>query len=236
MTWRAILLDLMGTLIAYGDQEAGMRTARDGLYQALVGAGAMIPPEQFNEDWGTRLFAPLALGEDICETPFLSKIRRLCGWYDLPLGDEMVERAATACLATWDSSIYLPEDTMSAVNRLRLKYKLALVSNFDHPPFVWKLLRNTGLVEVLDPVIISGEVGVDKPDPRIFHLALEALGCAAEEAVFVGDSLEADIAGSRAVGCRPVLIDRERRHIGYAGERIDNLLELTALLDHGSGE
>jgi putative hydrolase of the HAD superfamily len=232
MTLRGILLDLFGTLIAYGDQEAGMRASRDGLYYALVEAGAMIPVEQFNVDWDTRLFSPLAPHEDICDTPFMSKIRRLCGWYGLSLDEATMEGAATACLASWDSSIYLPEDTMPALSQLRPKVGLALVSNFDHPPFARKLLASTGLVEVLDPIIISGEVKVDKPDPRIFHLALERLGCSAEETLFVGDSLEADIAGSRAVGCRPVLIDRERRHADYGGERIETLLELVALLDY----
>ncbi len=233
MAYRAILLDLFGTLIAYGDQEAGMRASRDGLYAALVQAGATIPVEQFNADWDTRLFAPLAPHEDVCSTTFVSKIRRLCGWYGLPLAEATVERAAMACLASWDSSIYLPEDTWPALKQLEHKYSLALVSNFDHPPFARKLLNSTGLADLLDPIIISGEVKVDKPDPRIFRLALDTLGYSAQETLFVGDSLDADIAGSRAVGCCPVLIDRERRHMDYAGERVENLLELVALLDGG---
>lgn len=236
MPYRAILLDLFGTLIAYGGEEAGMRAARDGMYNALVDSGAMILYDQFSQDWETRLFSPLALAEDVCETTFLSKIRRLCGWYGLSLEDETMSKVATACLATWDSSMYLPEDTMPALRSLRPGFELALVSNFDHPPFARKLLVSTGLAEILDPMIISGEVKVDKPDPRIFHLALEALGCAPEETLFVGDSLAADIAGARAVGCRPVLIDRERRHMDYTGERIENLFELAALLDCGSEE
>jgi len=200
MALRAILLDLFGTLIAYGGEEAGMRAARDGMYKALESSGATIPRDQFNQDWETRLFAPLALGEDICETTFMSKIRRLCKWYGLSLGKETVRKVATACLATWDSSMYLPEDTMPALTVLRSRFRLALVSNFDHPPFARKLLVSTGLAEMLDHIIISGEVKVDKPDPRIFRLALDALGCSAEETLFVGDSLDADIAGSRAVG------------------------------------
>ena len=51
---------------------------------------------------------------------------------------------------------------------------------------------------------MSEEAGVSKPDPRIFRIALERLGCAAGEAVMVGDSWSADIVGARAAGIRAI--------------------------------
>ncbi len=65
-----------------------------------------------------------------------------------------------------------------------------------------------GFGPLLDAVIISDEVGVAKPDPRIFGLALEALGCEAGETVMVGDAWETDIAGARAAGIRPLWFNR----------------------------
>jgi HAD superfamily hydrolase (TIGR01549 family) len=61
-----------------------------------------------------------------------------------------------------------------------------------------------GLRPYLSAVVISEAVGFQKPDPRIFWLALEQLECAPGEAVVVGDSWETDISGARAAGIAPV--------------------------------
>ena len=68
-----------------------------------------------------------------------------------------------------------------------------------------------------DAVVVSGDVGVKKPDPAIFAPALEQTGLATDEALFVGDSPEDDVAGARAAGLRPVLI---RRALGGAGSPV----------------
>ena len=72
-------------------------------------------------------------------------------------------------------------------------------------------LAGSQLVGLLDVIIISEEIGFRKPAPEIFHAALEALHCRAEEVVLVGDSEQTDIQGAKAAGMFPVL----RR---YAGE------------------
>jgi len=66
-------------------------------------------------------------------------------------------------------------------------------------------LASSGLLALLDVVVISEEAGFKKPDPRIFHIALDSLHCAAEEVMFVGDSEETDIRGAKAVGMIAVL-------------------------------
>ena len=63
---------------------------------------------------------------------------------------------------------------------------------------------------MLDAVIVSERAGVSKPDPRIFAIALEELDVRPEEAVMVGDSWKADIAGARAAGLRPVWFNPRR--------------------------
>ena len=77
----------------------------------------------------------------------------------------------------------------------------------------------------------SAEVGVRKPDPGIFEAALAAVQCRPERAIFVGDSLEIDIAGGRAAGIRSVLIDRAASSSDPGGvERIFTLDNLPALM------
>jgi putative hydrolase of the HAD superfamily len=69
-------------------------------------------------------------------------------------------------------------------------------------------LRCCGLEPHVDVLVVSGETGISKPDPRIFEIALEELGCLADESVMVGDSWDADIAGAIAAGIRPIWFSR----------------------------
>jgi putative hydrolase of the HAD superfamily len=83
--------------------------------------------------------------------------------------------------------------------------KTGLVSNSMDPP--WILLRDLEeqeLAERLDATVFSSEIGLRKPRPEIFLLALERLGVAAEHSLFVGDRLDADVRGARGVGMRTV--------------------------------
>ncbi|QEC50631.1 HAD family hydrolase [Baekduia soli] len=87
---------------------------------------------------------------------------------------------------------------------------LVVVSNWDVS--LHEALATTGLAPLVDAAISSAEAGAAKPDPAIFARALElAGGVAPERALHVGDSVEADVAGARAAGIAPVLVDRTGR-------------------------
>ena len=66
-----------------------------------------------------------------------------------------------------------------------------------------------GLADELDGVVTSAAVGARKPDPRLFEAALEVAGCAADEALHVGDTPTEDVEGAKAAGIRALLIDRD---------------------------
>jgi putative hydrolase of the HAD superfamily len=81
----------------------------------------------------------------------------------------------------------------------------------------------------VDAIVDSRSHGRVKPHPTIFQAALAVLAVAAEDAVMVGDSLEEDIEGARALGMRAILIDREERHPDV-DERLTDLYGLPAAL------
>jgi putative hydrolase of the HAD superfamily len=85
--------------------------------------------------------------------------------------------------------------------------RLVVVSNWDCS--LPRVLDSCGLGEMLDGTITSAEAGARKPDPAIFERALELAGCAADEALHVGDTADEDVAGARAAGIRSLLIDRD---------------------------
>jgi putative hydrolase of the HAD superfamily len=92
---------------------------------------------------------------------------------------------------------------------------LGLVSNYDHPRHVRSVLRETGLERYFDSVVVSGEVGVEKPDPAILALALEGTGLRPREAAYVGDSA-VDYEAASAAGLMPVLVRRPGQASGDA--------------------
>jgi HAD superfamily hydrolase (TIGR01509 family) len=102
-------------------------------------------------------------------------------------------------------SVPLPE-APGALEALRgLGLRLAVVSNSNGT--VAGLLERLGLARWLDAVVDSGVVGVEKPDPRIFRHAAEAIGVRPEEAVHVGDLYSVDVLGARAAGAQAILLD-----------------------------
>jgi len=82
-------------------------------------------------------------------------------------------------------------------------------------------------------VIDSGAVGVSKPDPRIFEIALDALGVDAADAWYVGDMPGIDVVGARAAGMRPVLMDPYSLHLDEDYDRTGSLTELAATIAAG---
>jgi putative hydrolase of the HAD superfamily len=92
-----------------------------------------------------------------------------------------------------------------SLQRLRTAgLRLGVVSNSDGR--VEQALEAAGLRPYFDVVIDSTLLGVEKPDPRIFHAALQALGVAPEEALYVGDLYEVDVVGARSAGIEAVLL------------------------------
>src|SRR3954454_16839536 len=100
-------------------------------------------------------------------------------------------------------------DVAPALRDMRTRgLRLVVVSNWDCG--LSQVLDRLGLLELIDAVVTSAEVAAAKPHARIFEAALAAAGCAPEEALHVGDSPEADVAGATAAGIRALLIDRAR--------------------------
>ncbi|WP_080834465.1 HAD family hydrolase [Cohnella massiliensis] len=81
-----------------------------------------------------------------------------------------------------------------------------LISNWDASART--VLEDAGLLSLLDPVVVSSEVGAAKPDPEIFRIALERAGVPAERCLYVGDNYYDDVVGSAGAGMRSCLINR----------------------------
>jgi putative hydrolase of the HAD superfamily len=86
-----------------------------------------------------------------------------------------------------------------------LGYRLGVISNSDGS--IERSMNKFGFTPFFDCMIDSHVVGVEKPDPRIFELALQQLALPAERCVYVGDNYDRDVVGARNAGMMPILLD-----------------------------
>ena len=216
---RAITIDALGTLLELLPPAPRLRDelGSRGIDVSLEEAGRAMKAEiGFYR-------AHLWMGRDAAG---LAELRRRCGEVlQDALGVEAdVEDALLAAI------VFEPfPDAAPALRELRAAgVKLVAASNWDVS--LHEQLERTGLTPLLDGALSSAEVGAPKPDPRIFTRALALAGARPEEALHVGDDLEADVGGALAAGLEPVLIDRDGSLDPPPGvRRIASLAELPAL-------
>src|SRR5207253_5069517 len=140
----------------------------------------------------------------------------------------LASECATEIEQGWEvaENFELFEDALPVLEELRASsLRIGLVSNGirDLTEFVAHHRLD------VDAIVDSRSHGRVKPHPTIFKAALELLGVRAADAVMVGDSLEEDIEGARALGLRAILVDREERH-PEVEERLTDLYGLPAAL------
>lgn len=202
---RAVLFDWGDTLMQFGYEpelvEAGHRAGlealgRDGLPEIDVITA------HFREHYQPLFWVHGTLEE--IEYPGL--VRELFGHFGIDLTDEELGRFLEAEHAAWEPARVLGSTTHALLEALRSRgLRLGLVSNaFDPGWLLHRDLEQMGIAERIDYAVFSSEVGKRKPHPEIFERALEALGVAPGEALFVGDRLYEDVRGAAQVGMTTV--------------------------------
>ncbi|MBI4020674.1 MAG: HAD family hydrolase [Candidatus Aenigmarchaeota archaeon] len=124
--------------------------------------------------------------------------------------------------ARFDPVVY--RDVPRALAALRERHlKVGVLTNVQQHDRT--ILEETGLARFVDAATFSFQVGIRKPDPRIFRMILERLGCSPQEAVMVGDSQDSDIVPARRLGWRALFLQRD------GGGDLRSLRTLPGLLD-----
>jgi len=189
----AVLFDLDGTLT---DREASVRAYAEG----------------FRRNFGARLgeLADAALGDALvrCDqwgyNPRRGEdLRAALPWRGAPPGADELQAHWAAHFADWG---VLRPDAHAVLDRLRgAGVACAVVTNGGSRSQRRKLER-LGLAARIDAAVVSEEVAFEKPDPRIFELALGRVGATAADAWFVGDHPDKDVGGAEALGLCAVWI------------------------------
>ncbi len=162
---------------------------------------------------------------------FFDAVVRCAG---IPVDDERMaaaDRALRAEHAVSNLWSVVPAGVPEALERLRAAgLGLVLVSNAE--PDLPAFFDGLGLARRLDHLVVSGIVGVEKPDPGIFLEALRVSGADPAATVHVGDLYEIDVVGARAAGLRAVLVDPAGRSADRDCERAASFVEYAERLLH----
>lgn len=185
MPFHALLWDLGGVIARTEDPAPRNALAeRLGLTRQQLNEAVFGPPNGRN---------PLQLGE-LSLAEYHAHIATALG---------CAPGTVASLLAKFYSGDVLDFGLVDELRRFRQDYRLTLVSN--HLPGLRQRLEDEWQIDdVFHQIVISSEVGLMKPDPAIYHLALEKTGCAAEESVFIDDH-EPNVTAARDLGLHGIV-------------------------------
>lgn len=120
-------------------------------------------------------------------------------------------------------------ETVNVLEHWRARVPLALVTN-GASRLQWRKLVATGLTNYFSTVVVSEDVGVGKPDPAMFEVALRELELDRCEVVMVGNDPDRDVAGAIRAGIKPIRVRREdSRSTDQRSGDVDEIADLTEL-------
>ena len=204
----AVFFDLYGTLLIYGDMTTAWSAWLTALQRWLEDLGLVMSPQELGrrcEGFFSRP-EPTLVSDGV--TLYERRLQELAFELGLEAGPTQVQQAAAATIGAWQQFVHLDPQAGPVLSQLSQRRSLALISNFDHPPHVQQVLEETGLARYFQTVVISGEIGIKKPDPEIFAPAITAIGVSPERVAYVGDAPE-DILAAQAAGMTPIRLQRD---------------------------
>jgi HAD superfamily hydrolase (TIGR01549 family) len=236
MPIKAVLFDMFDTLMLIEKDHEFYQPSMQRMYRYLKQHGIDVSFEKFQDTYiqeRDRLYAKADLNwEEPHFNVRISETLKKLG-YNYPLSSSLVAAATNEFCEEFMKYVRIDADAEATLKALHGKYKLGIVSNFAIPECVLKLLKAGGIDGLFDAVVVSGAVNKRKPAEEIFKSALRMLGVSAAATVFVGDTLDADIEGSKAVGMRAVYIERrpqKQLNGNEPDQTIKSLSELSAAL------
>jgi len=146
-------------------------------------------------------------------------------FFDLIFTTEKIDEIADAYIQELPFDNHLFEGAVEILDYLILKYKLHIITNgFEEVQH--KKLKNSGIDHYFSTVTTSEEVGVKKPNSKVFLTALNKANSLPNQSFMIGDSLEADILGANNIGMETIFYNYRNESISKKIKSIDSLLEI----------
>jgi len=209
---QAVLLDLGDTLIHLDRPwDEVLHANLEAIYNYLTKLGLRLDFEKFAETF-MRVFEDASAKADLykIEIPMQDILAKVLRKSRLEvLGVDLIQNAMTEFYRPEIEAWQLYPDSINTLTALRAeRFKMGLISNAKSDWAVHAILQRLDIQKFFDVVVTSAQLRIRKPRPDIFNRALTALKTKPPEAVFVGDSLEADIIGARSLGMKSIHVCR----------------------------
>jgi HAD superfamily hydrolase (TIGR01549 family) len=197
---RALTFDIGGTL---ADGDIDLASYQRELLRYLRGLGFDVGTEEYRRVMGSALRRLAEIRARNIEVKFEEFYSRVLEELRVPLSPEILGEVRMIYGRNFPQT---PKPGVREVLReLAESYRLGVVSN-TMSGVSRDFLEREGLAGYFEVIVLSRDVGIRKPDPRIFSLALQRLGVEAFEAAHVGNSVEEDVAGAKGAGMKAVLL------------------------------
>jgi putative hydrolase of the HAD superfamily len=237
MTVEAVLFDLFDTLLLLEDEEEYYEPCLRKMHAFLVKNGIDVQFDDFSLVYfevRDKFYSETreSLEEPHFNVRVLQTLQRL--GYSFTVSDPIVAGSTRAFAEEFMLHVKPDTTAFDLLQKLHIKYKLGLVSNFGIPECGRSLLEKFGMEGYFDVVVISGEVNRRKPSPEIFRRALQVLNVSPSNVVFVGDMIDLDVKGPKNVGIKAVLVERKPLEVEACVKPdwiIKNLAELPSVLE-----
>lgn len=209
----AVIFDLGGTLIDYLGGAASWPAMElpgvRALHACLAAGGFPVEADMFCDGFVQSIEQRWRAAIDgASEPPTLAGlVADVCAAARFGLSEELGRAAVAAYCAPIADRAVAGEGAAEVLAWLQSRgVRLGLISNTVWPADAHRRdLERYGLLEYFDATLFSSEIGLWKPDPRVFLRALDELGVGPHETVYIGDQLAEDVAGARRAGLRAIL-------------------------------
>lgn len=210
MAPEAVLFDLDDTLIDFQySRRQGLRAVQN-LVPALSPV-SLKELERAHENQLQKNYGRMLEGSQSDEDIRHERWRAIFNYFEIPTDEAMIAEASVLYSTTQPSSARLVPGVPELLAILRNQVKLGIISNGRSPTQRQKLERFSDELGDLDTIVISEEVGLSKPDPAIFRLALNELKVNRRQSIMVGDSWENDIVPAIRCGLSAIWLNRYGR-------------------------
>jgi HAD superfamily hydrolase (TIGR01549 family) len=209
---KGVFFDLYDTLVVTGEKTASGWISE--FYICLKGYGMSLSKQEFIEECHGFFSKDEPERQNDGLTVYERRIKALCDGLGVEIDTNGIRKTAIDTVEVANGNCYPDPECHAVLGTLFRQKTLAVITNYDQAPFIQTVLRRWDLDKYFKHVIISEAVGIKKPDPAIFRLALEKTGLAPEQVIHVGDSIADDVAGAVAAGIMPVLITRSATEQG----------------------
>ena len=184
----AIVFDFDGTLVDFVDSDIKSLKHLHSVAEAKVSFDEFLETAvdeimEFHRLVDQRLIDPLLMHRFRLEKTFNA--------HGMQWDDSVLEIYKSELFRTC-----VPFDgVVEVLGQLRERFKIGLITNAYDGVEQRKRIAVSGLFKYFDEILISGDVGIYKPDPNIFHILLNRIGVVPEKAIYIGDSIKHDVAG-----------------------------------------